>query len=149
MQRLSALLPLLVCCLLGSLLTGTLSAQDAEAIKAAERFDRGIAPLLASYCLDCHSGAEPEGGLDLSQRSTALKGGESGQAIAPGALDESLLWERIDSGEMPPKETLPEEAKNALRQWIADGAVWGADPIDPFRYTTGKRAGVDWRRYSR
>ena len=144
MQHLFALLPLLAGCLIFGLQARIASAQDAAATTAADHFDRGIAPLLASYCLDCHSGAEPKGGLDLSKQETTVKGGDSGAAIAPGKLDESLLWQRIDSGEMPPKEKLPAAAKEALRQWIADGAAWGTDPIDPFRYTTSKRAGVDW-----
>ena len=29
-------------------------------------FDRNIAPILASRCLDCHNSAEKKGGLDLS-----------------------------------------------------------------------------------
>ena len=110
----------------------------------AESFDRDIAPILASYCLDCHSGPEPKGGLNLSSRASALQGGDSGTAIEPGRLDTSLLWQRIANGDMPPKEKLPKQARATLRAWIAGGAVWGADSIDPFRFTTSKRAGVDW-----
>jgi hypothetical protein len=112
--------------------------------KEVEQFDRTIAPVFASYCLDCHSGEEPKGGLNLSSRQAAMRGGESGVAIAAGKIDESLLWERVSNGEMPPKEKLPEDAKESLRQWIAGGAKWGTDPIDTFRYTTSKRAGYDW-----
>ena len=48
--------------------------------RAAESpdFDTVIAPLIASRCLDCHSGAEPKGGLNLGQQKLALAGGESG-----------------------------------------------------------------------
>lgn len=31
-----------------------------------------------------------------------------------------------------------------VRQWIADGAKWGTDPIDPFRSSKVDRAGYDW-----
>src|SRR5262249_46785247 len=39
---------------------------------------------------------------------------------------------------------LSEREKAAIRAWITAGAPWGADPIDPYRVTTDKRAGLDW-----
>src|SRR5262249_6201876 len=45
---------------------------------------------------------------------------------------------------MPPKKPLPANEKAILKAWIESGAAWGADPIDPFRVTTSKRAGNDW-----
>ena len=107
-------------------------------------FDRVIAPILARRCLDCHSGATPKGGLDLSRQATAMRGGDSGEAIVPSDLDASLLWENVGQGKMPPKVKLPDNEKRILRDWIAAGAKWGSDPIDPFRFTTDRRAGRDW-----
>jgi hypothetical protein len=101
-------------------------------------FDRDVAPLLARRCLDCHSGSEPKGGLDLSRRKAALA------AVVRGKPDDSLLWQRVRDAEMPPKKPLPEAERAVLRAWIAAGAPWGADPIDPFRVTTATRAGYDW-----
>ncbi len=107
-------------------------------------FDRVIAPLLAARCLDCHSSQAAKGGLDLSRRERALRGGDSGPAIVAGNPGESLLCERIDAGEMPPKHPLEPAERQTLKSWIAAGAPWGADPIDRFRYTTASRAGYDW-----
>ena len=107
-------------------------------------FDTKVAPLLAKRCLDCHSGADPKGKLDLSRRSSALAGGKSGKAIIAGKPDESLLWERVDLGEMPPKSPLADTEKSVLRAWLAAGAGWGTDPIDPYQATTSRRAGRDW-----
>lgn len=107
-------------------------------------FDRQIAPLLARRCLDCHSGEEPEGGLRLRDRKGALRGGDSGAALVPGKPDESLLWQRVADGEMPPKKSLADDERALLKDWIAAGARWGTDPIDPFRFTTDVRAGYDW-----
>ena len=107
-------------------------------------FDAKVAPILARRCLDCHSGPEPKGKLDLSMHARALVGGKSGPAILAGKLDESPLWERIDSDEMPPKSPLPAAEKAVLRDWIAAGAPWGTDPIDPYQVTTSRRAGRDW-----
>jgi hypothetical protein len=114
------------------------------AIAQTPDFDRQVAPILASRCLDCHSGAEPKGKLDLSQAKLALAGGESGPAIEPGKPAASLLWERIAANEMPPKHPLPAAEREAIKAWIAAGAKWGTDPIDPFRYSTAARAGYDW-----
>ena len=53
------------------------------------------------------SRAGPEkGGLDLSRRVGALKGGKTGTAIVPGSPDESLLVDKVVDGEMPPKGAL-------------------------------------------
>ncbi len=109
-----------------------------------ERFDQIIAPIFAGHCLECHNGTEREGKLNLSRAQTAMAGGESGVAIVPGRPDKSYLWERIRQDEMPPKHPLSDKEKNLLRQWIQEGATWGTDPIDPFRFTTNKRAGYDW-----
>jgi hypothetical protein len=107
-------------------------------------FDRQVAPVLVQHCLDCHSGPKPKGGLDLTRRRTALAGGKSGTAIVPGQPDDSRLWQYVDADRMPPKHPLSAADKELLRAWIAGGAAWGSDPIDPFRVTTSRRAGADW-----
>src|SRR5262245_36969698 len=93
--------------------------------RPAPGFDASVATILARRCLDCHSGPDPKGKLDLSRRSAVLGGGKAGPAVVPGRPDESPLWERVESGEMPPKAALPEDEKAALRDWIASGAPWG------------------------
>src|SRR5487761_1149773 len=114
-------------------------------------FDQGIAPLLARHCLGCHNPSDKKGGLDLTRREGLLEGGDSGPAVVPGKVEESLLWQRVSAGEMPPPRKAPEEVaglafeeKGLLRQWLAAGAKWGARPIDPLRFTTDRRAGADW-----
>jgi len=120
-------------------LTGLVSGRD-----GASHFDRVVAPVLAGRCLECHSGTEPKGELDLSGGKAAFTGGESGVVIVAGDLEKSALWEQVARDEMPPKHPLPEEEKKILREWIEGGAVWGEDPIDPFRFSSGGRAGYDW-----
>ena len=107
-------------------------------------FDQQIAPLLASRCLSCHNSTEKKGGLDLQREASAGGGGDSGAVITAGMPEKSLLWERIVSDEMPPKQPLSAQEKEIVRQWIVDGAQWGTDPIDPFRSSTADRAGYDW-----
>ena len=112
-------------------------------------FDREIAPLLVRRCLDCHSGAEKKGMLDLSRVESATKGGESGAVLVPGKSAESLLWQRVRDGEMPPKKPLPNEEVELLKRWIDGGAKWGTSPIDPFAFTTSARAGYAWKQLAR
>src|SRR3981081_2176507 len=54
------------------------------------------------------------------------------------------MWDLVESGEMPPKKELPEANRQKIKQWIAQGGKWGSDPIDPYRFSTEKRAGYDW-----
>ena len=110
----------------------------------AETFDQTIAPILAAQCLTCHSGSSPRGKLDLSQKATAFRASKAGAVIVAGDLKKSLLWEQIDSDEMPPKHPLSAAEKKTIRDWIVSGAEWGSDPINPFRVSSSRRAGYDW-----
>ncbi len=126
------------------LLTGlTVWAGSTRAAEPIE-FDRQIAPLLAERCLSCHDGREKSGGLNLSSRQSAFDGGDSGAVLLAARPEESFLWQRIRDDEMPPKHPLSADEKALLKRWIAEGARWGTDPIDPFRFTTDKRAGYNW-----
>ena len=111
---------------------------------AKGEFDETIAPILVERCLSCHSGPDPKGKLDLGSRNAALRGGDSGAAFSANGLGESLLWERVESGDMPPEEPLSKSERDSLRNWIQSGAVWGTDPIDVLQRTTNTRAGFDW-----
>ena len=119
-------------------------AAAAKPIDAAKQFDTTVGRLLALRCLECHNDSDRKGGLDLSRFRTALAGGDSGKVLLAGSAEQSLLWQQVESEEMPPDESLTVSEKALLKEWIAAGAKWGTDPIDPFRYTTGKRAGYDW-----
>ena len=76
-------------------------------------FEKKIRPVLVEHCYKCHSASSEKvkGELLLDTRERIRKGGESGHAVVPKNLDESLLIEAIRYGdedlEMPPKEKLP------------------------------------------
>jgi len=125
-------------------LTDTSTKNFAQPKQAQGEFDRTVVPLLIRRCLECHSGSECKGELNLSTRVAAYKGGESGPAIIPGNVDQSLLWERIAADEMPPENPLSAKEKAIVKRWIETGAAWGTDPIDLFLITTEARAGFDW-----
>ena len=84
-------------------------AQEARQVEAIEAdreiaFEADVLPILRRNCLACHSESESEGELILETASTALEGGDSGPAILQQDGTKSLLWERIESGEMPPED---------------------------------------------
>jgi hypothetical protein len=130
--------------LLSLTLTRGLPAAGPAGKAAAIDFDRQIAPLLVQRCLDCHGGPKPKGRLDLSGRRPALDGGKSGPVLLPGNPDESRLIEYVEADRMPPKKPLAASEKKLLRAWVAGGAAWGSESIDPFRFTTARRASYDW-----
>ena len=74
-------------------------------------FETKIRPVLVAQCYRCHSadGQGIRGGLSLENKDAMLSGGESGPAIVPGNLEESLLWNAINYQDykMPPKTPLP------------------------------------------
>lgn len=114
-------------------------------LAASRGFDAEIAPILAKHCLECHGRSVRKGKLALMSEASALAGGASGPAIVPGKLDESLLWDYVESGEMPrERPKLSDVERETLKRWIQDGAKWGTPEIDPFLATTDRRAGYDW-----
>lgn len=106
--------------LVAAFLVGRSSAAADEALT----FERDIRPIFRAHCYDCHGATdEVEGSLDLRLVRFMLTGGDSGAAIAPGEPHESLLLQRIRSGEMPPGEAkVPEAEVILLERWIAAGA---------------------------
>lgn len=72
----------------------------------------------------CHSGSRPQGGLDLSDLNSLIKGGKSGKSIQPGSSEKSLLFEKVASGTMPPGEKKLSNLEIAiLRQWVDHGVA--------------------------
>jgi mono/diheme cytochrome c family protein len=101
-------------------------------------FDAQVRPLLTGKCLSCHAGEKAKGGLDLTRRASALAGGDGGEAVVPGKPADSLLFEKVAAGEMPPKDPLTPDQVAAFRTWIEAGAPYASEPL------AARRAGPDW-----
>ncbi|MEX0718337.1 MAG: DUF1592 domain-containing protein [Planctomycetaceae bacterium] len=124
------------------------TAADTAAEPAAQRdFEERVAPVLATHCLECHGTTAPKAELDLSRKRSALAGGKNGEVIAPGEPDESLLWEHVDAGRMPPRSrpAMSDDDKRILRDWIAGGAEWPEEHADISRFVP-RRGGSNWVR---
>ncbi len=94
----------------------------------AEFFESKVRPLLIEHCQECHGTETQKGGLRLDSRHNAIElGGDSGEVIAPGDPEASLLIEaiRYDSFiQMPPSGKLDDAEIETLLDWIRRGAAW-------------------------
>jgi len=111
-------------------------AEPAAAVvspEQAEFFSKQVEPILKERCYACHSHAADKnsGSLMLDSRAAMLAGGDSGPALVPGDLAESLLITAVkydeDYPRMPPKGKLPEAEIAVLTQWVKQGAPWPGD----------------------
>lgn len=104
---------------------GVLKAQSPTPQQLAF-FEKKIRPVLVEHCYSCHSknAKNVKGGLILDTREGIRMGGDSGHAVVPGEIENSLLIEaiRYESMEMPPKQQLPEAVIKDFEKWIRMGA---------------------------
>ena len=91
---------------------------------AAPVFEKDVLPIVERKCGQCHAGGKRKGGLSLATMVGVRQGGESEEAIVGQGLDDSLLWEMISKGEMPPegKARLTAAETAVIRRWIETGA---------------------------
>ncbi len=99
-------------------------------------FEKKIRPVLADKCYKCHSekSEKVRGGLLLDTREGIRRGGDSGAAVVPGNVGESLLIEAVRYANadtaMPPKKAggkLPDAVIADFETWVKMGAP---DPRD-------------------
>ena len=107
-------------------------AKAEDAYKAGiEFFETKIRPVLIEHCYSCHAedAEKIRAGLLLDTREGIRQGGDSGPAVVPENLEESLLLDalRYETFEMPPEGPLPAEVIADFEYWIALGAP---DPRD-------------------
>ncbi|MCS6850199.1 MAG: DUF1553 domain-containing protein, partial [Gemmataceae bacterium] len=96
-----------------------------------EFFEQKIRPVLVKHCYSCHSAEakKVKGGLLLDTRAGMLKGGDTGPAVVPFKVEESLVIKalRHDELAMPPSTKLPDDVIGDFERWIRLGAP---DPRD-------------------
>ncbi|QDU92317.1 Planctomycete cytochrome C [Lignipirellula cremea] len=92
-------------------------------------FEAKIRPVLVETCYGCHSAdaqqqGKLKGNLVLDTRAGTRKGGDTGPAIVPGKVKDSLLLAalRHESFEMPPQGKLPESVIADFVKWVEMGA---------------------------
>jgi hypothetical protein len=95
-----------------------------DAAEPVVSFEKDVRPILKAMCFQCHGEEEkPKGKLDVRLVRLMLTGGKAGPAIVPGKPNESPLWERIESDEMPEgAKKLTAAQKATIKAWIEQGA---------------------------
>ncbi|NAS14385.1 c-type cytochrome domain-containing protein [Poritiphilus flavus] len=91
-------------------------------------YDSLIDPMIHNYCASCHNPRKAKANLILTEREGILKGGENGEVIVSGDLENSPLHARLilpksHEDHMPPSgKSQPSKAEiNLIRQWILSG----------------------------
>ena len=84
------------------------------------RFETQVTTILTQHCLECHDSATAKGDLDLSKRSASHSA--DGILIAGKAAD-SLLWESIESDDMPKKRDPSSHASCGDFPWRINSTI--------------------------
>ena len=102
-----------------SLLMGSASATDWA--KRNEEFGKTIEPLLKQFCYGCHSGAQADSGLALTNFPDAK-----------AVFRQRRIWEnvaqRLDIGDMPPTDS--EQSSDTDRKLVSDWIKSTLEDID-------------------
>ena len=95
--------------------------------EASVDYSTQIQPIFNSSCTSCHGGS---GGLSLTSYNNVMNGGNSGDVVIPYDHVNSLLWQYVNSGYMPPGgNDLTQSQVNLISQWIEEGAL--SEPYEP------------------
>jgi len=91
---------------------------DSSALASAPTFEADIKPLVAKYCVKCHSGKKPKGKIDFTKIATAQ------DAAAQFEVWESAI-ELLGDDEMPPEDAKqPTKAERAkFKTWYQERLV--------------------------
>ncbi len=94
----------------------------------ADFFETKIRPVLSKNCFGCHGLKKQKFGLRLDSKEAMLEGGDSGEVLVPGEVDDSLIIDVLerDEGQMPPGKRLADAEIADLKEWVKLGAPWPA-----------------------
>jgi mono/diheme cytochrome c family protein len=109
-----------------------LPAPAVRAQAGQQLFESKVRPILITRCGNCHGEKKRQGGLQLTTRAGAFRGGDNGPVLVPGDAARSRLIQAVRrDGElkMPPqaKDRLSGAEIEALAQWVTQGAPWPED----------------------
>ena len=85
-------------------------------------FSETIQPIFDDSCINCHNGSHFTG-LDLRSYTGVTESSNNNvQIIISGDHENSLLWQYVNSGTMPPSGQLTSDQVNLIATWIDEGA---------------------------
>jgi hypothetical protein len=87
-------------------------------------YNSQIQPIFNNNCTSCHMYGNASGGSTLTSYSGVMTNSNSGASVVPGDHANSLLWQRVNNGSMPPQNNpdLSADQINLIAQWIDQGA---------------------------
>ena len=98
-------------------------AQDDNKVTYADH----VQPIFRAKCFACHNSDKKSGGLDLTNFTSLMQGGSSGQVIDGGDGDASRLYAVVSHQAqpyMPPNsDKLPADMLAVIKKWIDGGAL--------------------------
>jgi len=98
-------------------------------------YDSHIQPIFNANCTSCHGSS---GGLNLTSYDSLMAGGNSGSVISAFNAENSLLWQRVETGEMPQTgELLSEALVDIISNWINMGAESNTTPSEALLMARG------------
>ena len=90
-------------------------------------YESEIQTIFNNNCTSCHvNGGGYQNGLDLSSYENLMAGdSDNGPVVIPGDHANSLLWQKVNSGAMPPGNNpdLSEDEIDLIADWIDEGAL--------------------------
>ena len=88
-------------------------------------YNTQIQTIFTNSCTSCHMYGNASGGLNLTSYFSVMTNSNSGASIIPGDHANSLLWQRVNNGEMPPGNNpdLSSDEIDLIAQWIDEGAL--------------------------
>lgn len=104
------------------------SKESCEPEPSTVSFSNALQPLLSQNCAKapCHGGAQPAGGLDLSEVNAYQQLTQSGSGyVKPGNANGSLLYIQMNSiaNPMPPSGKLTDCQLELVKNWINQGGL--------------------------
>ena len=88
-------------------------------------YNTEIQTIFNANCTSCHMYGNASGGLTLTSYSGVMTNSNSGASVIPGDHANSLLWQKVNSGQMPPQNNpdLTSDEVDLIAQWIDEGAL--------------------------
>ncbi|WP_197441283.1 c-type cytochrome domain-containing protein [Thalassoglobus neptunius] len=96
-------------------------------------FTQDMAPWMANLCLNCHNSRNKSGGLSVETFFDLMKGGDSGEVIIPGDMENSRFFRLVGGLELPRmpqgQGRITRQNYEDMKKWFAEGNTFdGADP---------------------
>jgi hypothetical protein len=87
-------------------------------------YNTEIQTIFNANCTSCHMYGNASGGLTLTSYSGVMTNSNSGASVVPGDHANSLLWQKVNSGDMPQNNPdLNSDEVDLIAQWIDEGAL--------------------------